>query len=167
MAMKRCKVGIAVVLCSVLLFWLPPRALACGPYFDQAIFTHQDHPDFPLSLFAQGRIGVIQPTYARSYLVVAYRYLSGVALSPGEQQAAVSVWDERLNHPETTSDNTLKKWTDARARVSGAVPAAVIESVFRPVDQKDNYSEYLNCTQDSFQTAVVTLGRRIDEFGPD
>ena len=71
---------IVMVLSSALLICLPPRTRACGPYFEEAIFTRPDRPDNPLAHFAAGQLGVIRPGYARSYLVVAYRYLSGVPL---------------------------------------------------------------------------------------
>src|SRR5260370_34212541 len=103
--MKSCKVLMAIVLSGALLLWLPPKASACGPYFEEAVFTRPDHPDYPLAHFAQGQLGIIQPTYARSYLVVAYRYLSGIPLGANEQQAAAALWDERLNHTESASES--------------------------------------------------------------
>ncbi|MDQ3829054.1 MAG: hypothetical protein M3361_07045, partial [Candidatus Tectomicrobia bacterium] len=48
-----------------------PPAFGCGPFFEQAIFTYSLHPDLPLASFAQGHLGVLQPTYARSYLYAA------------------------------------------------------------------------------------------------
>jgi len=168
MGMNRYRILIAAVVSGALLLLLtPPRTGACGPYFDEAIFTRPDHPDYPLTGFAQGQLGVIQPTYARSYLVVAYRYFSGVPLTVAEQQAAAGLWNERLNRADSADEGVAKKWTDARSRVPGAGAASEIKSVFRSIDQKDNYSEYLNCGPDSFQTAAATLSKRIDKFGAD
>src|SRR6516225_6342316 len=101
MGMNRNKALIVIFISGALLLaGLPPRAGACGPYFEEAIFTRPDHPDDPLSGFAAGQLGVIQPSYARSYLVVAYRYLSGPPLTATEQQDAVALWNERLNRVE-------------------------------------------------------------------
>ena len=86
MAMKIARAGLT--LCAVAVLLYSPRLLfSCGPFFPSAIFTYTWHPDFPLDRFARGELGVLQPTYARSYLAVAYRYLSGVGLDTEAQQA--------------------------------------------------------------------------------
>jgi hypothetical protein len=144
---------------------LPPRAAACGPYFEEAIFTRPDRPDYPLAHFAQGQLGVIQPTYARSYLVVAYRYLNAAPLTEAEQKAAVALWDERLNRTGSPRVDGLSQWTDARNRISTVLQSAEIKSPYRSFEQKDNYGEYLNCAKDSFQSAAATLTRHISRFG--
>src|SRR5512132_4676343 len=74
-------------------------AHACGPFIPRAVFTFGPHPDMPLGPFAAGKLGVVLPSYARSYLVVAYRYLIGVPLDPAEQQAALALWSTLLNQP--------------------------------------------------------------------
>src|SRR5262249_22180424 len=158
---------IVIVLSSALLFWLPPRTRACGPYFEEAIFARPDRPDYPLARFARGQLGVIRPGYARSYLVVAYRYLSAVPLVPAEQQGAVALWDERLNRTEPTGEGGPREWMDARKRASAVESAPEIKSTYRSVDQKDSYWEYPNCARDSFRTAAATLAKRIEKFGPD
>src|SRR5262245_66527727 len=74
-----------------------PHALfSCGPFAPEIIFTHTIHPDFPLDRFARGELGVLQPAYARSYLLVAYRHLNGIGVDSNEAQALVSLWRERL-----------------------------------------------------------------------
>ena len=166
MTMKKFKVLMAIALSGAILIWLPPRTAACGPYFEEAIFTRPDHPDYPLTHFAQGQLGVIQPTYARSYLVVAYKYLNGAPLDKTEQDAAVALWNERLNRTESTREGGVQEWTDARNRASGAPQAPEFKGSYRSFDQKDNYGEYLNCAPDSFHTAADTLSRRIARFGP-
>src|SRR5690349_5120175 len=72
-------------------------ALACGPSMLEAIFVHTVHPVFPLERFAAGRLGVVQPSYARSYLYVAYRYLEGAPFTPDEQKGLTALWRERLD----------------------------------------------------------------------
>src|SRR5215467_777218 len=155
--MKNYKALMAIALSSAMLLWLPPRTSACGPYFEEAIFTRPDHPDYPLTHFAQGQLGVIQPTYARSYLVVAYRYLNGAPLAKAEQDAAVALWNERLNRNENPDERGIRLWSDARNRIPSAPQAPEINSPYRSLDQKDNYGEYLNCAPDSFHSAADTL----------
>src|SRR5436190_907689 len=87
---------VLLVLICVLLRPLP--AVACGPFSLDAVFTSVVHPEFPLEKFARGEIGVVQPTYARSYLVAAYRHLSGIGFSEAEQKQLVTLWQERLDH---------------------------------------------------------------------
>jgi hypothetical protein len=46
---------------------------ACAPDFIKAVFSYARHPDLHRTGFIDGRLGVLQPTFARSYLVIAYR----------------------------------------------------------------------------------------------
>ena len=93
--------------------------VACGPFFNVAVFNYPLHPGLPLASFSEGSLGVIRPTFARSYLVVAYRYLSGVPLSKEEQAEALSLWRSRLIYSHYGDINTaVEKWKKARARVT-------------------------------------------------
>ena len=74
----------------------PHPSLECPPEFPRAVFTYVIHPDFPLERFAAGSLGVPQPTYARSYLTVAYRYLIGMSFDQEEQNALIALWHKRL-----------------------------------------------------------------------
>src|SRR4030095_1384022 len=74
-----------------------PVTSACGPFTLSTIFTFTVHPEYPLKDFARGQIGLVQPTYARSYLYVAYRYLSGEAFNQTEQNVLVQLWNQRLD----------------------------------------------------------------------
>ena len=49
------------------------------------------HPDVPLEKYAAGHLGIVHPSFARSYLVVAYRYFSAVPLSKDEQFGALAL----------------------------------------------------------------------------
>ena len=73
---KKLKAAISLVLTSLFLSFPAYRAEACGPVFPSAVIINWTHPDMPLKLFAQGNIGVVQPSWARSYMCVAYRYLN-------------------------------------------------------------------------------------------
>lgn len=90
------RASIAFVL-VVALILPPPPAAACGPFFPVTIFIQRNHPDLPLENFAAGSLGVLQPTYASSYLAVAYRYLSYGSFDASEQQQLVALWAHRLD----------------------------------------------------------------------
>ncbi|HEY0432070.1 MAG TPA: hypothetical protein VGC61_09635, partial [Pyrinomonadaceae bacterium] len=70
----------------------PPLSLACGPFTISAVFSFTIHPEYPLENFARGELGVVQPSYARSYLYVAYRYFAGTGFTATEQHALVELW---------------------------------------------------------------------------
>jgi hypothetical protein len=148
-------------------------ALGCGPFFEQAIFTYTLHPDLPLSGFARGQLGVLQPTYARSYLYVAYRYLRGIGFNEAEQKALLALWDERLNPQadvwDPNASGAVKAWYDARARIAhGGTPPPI--DVFKALEARNGQwylHLYVNCPADAFRTAAHTLTERIAQFGAD
>src|SRR3954471_20847547 len=96
------KAVVAFVLIISTLSLLPSCTSACGPFFTDALFVFTKHPDFPLAQFAGGKLGVVQPSWARSYLVVAYRALSANPLSDRETKDMTELWNDRLN----LSDNS-------------------------------------------------------------
>lgn len=139
-------------------------AQGCGPFSLRQVFTYQKHPDMPLKKFVAGEVGVLQPSYARSYLVVAYRYFNNAPLGAGEQKAAMAVWDERLQQVwDTPGEDTQKGWFEARAKVTTAAKTDI--DMFRTVQQKDLYLNYLNCTPESFKNAAAALNRLIEKYG--
>src|SRR5262245_3290691 len=67
---RRCPEVWPVKRLALVLFGLVAIVLACGPGFRVAVFSFQRHPDLPRSSFINGELGVLRPTYARSYLVL-------------------------------------------------------------------------------------------------
>jgi hypothetical protein len=152
---------------SVLVAMLPRPAKACGPFFTDAIFVFEKHPEFPLERFARGQLGVLEPSYARSYLVAAYRNLSGEPLNDAEVDGLKALWEERINLSyDYSSDDWIKKWTDARAKVPGLGAPPEI-NVYRNREKPNDYETFLNCQQDAFDAATATLNDRIGRFGAD
>jgi TolA-binding protein len=178
---------IAFAFCIVVffIFALVRWAQSCadpGDPFDD----YSQHPDVPLEKFAQGQLGIVQPGFARSYLVVAYRYASGVPLTKDEQEAAFTLWqnrgiestyiypdyfsgggadaDRRNPYQQEAEDASEgpNDWATARSQVV-STPAPHISQM----QGLDTYSEYLNCSNDAFATAVVTLNQRATKFGKD
>jgi hypothetical protein len=164
MAIRLRKLFVVILMAAALLFF-PRSQQGCGPFAASAVFTYTVHPDIPLDKFAAGNLGVLAPGYARSYLVVAYRYLTGAALDQQEQKAVVSLWDDRLKgFYENDPENWAKTWLDARAKIPGASKLDEIEA-YRTDNSKDYFLQYANCPPDAFRTAAATLKRLIERFG--
>jgi hypothetical protein len=161
---NKSKIILLVVLVFALLCYHPQPQEACGPSSQEAIFAFSVHPDFPMEKYAAGQLGIIQPTYARSYLYVAYRYFAGINFDQTEQKAIASIWQDRLNNSfDENKDSAVKSWTEARNKVPGIAPVADIE-VFRTAS-KEAFQSYLNCPDDAFKSATKTLNDRIAKFG--
>jgi len=155
-----------IILCMfICCYFIESNLFACPWCCERAIFTYSLHPDFPLEEFARGNLGILQPTYARSYLCVAYRYLIGENLNKKEQKSVLSLWNHRLNRRQWDEDIELgqNKWLEARSKVLGVSPSSNIKSY----DKCTIYSWYCNYLKDAFQTAVNTLNERIKIFGID
>ena len=155
---------LAALLAVVLLATSP--AFACGPFLIEAVFVHRVHPTFPLERFAAGRLGVVQPSYARSYLYVAYRYLQDAPFTPDEQKALSELWKDRLNYGGSPGDEDwVKSWLAARRKVVATDPAEI--KVYRDREKPNEYESFMNCQKDSFDTAITTLEARIAKYGAD
>ena len=142
-------------------------AFACGPFALEAIFVHTTHPGNPLEKFAQGQIGVVQPTYARSYLYVAYRYLNGSQFSESEQKSLTEFWKDRLEYRwNLGEEDWIKAWSTAREKVPGLTATPKID-VYRSREKPNEYETFLNCQKDAFDTAVSTLNERLAKYGAD
>jgi hypothetical protein len=139
---------------------------ACGPFARYAIFSYEKHPDFPLDVFARGQLGVLQTDYARSYLYVAYRYMSGQGFNASEQQALVNLWKDRFAYDwESKTEGDKATWLEARKKVKSAGAAPEI-NIYRETG-KEQYDNFLNCPGSAFGTAAHTLEERIKQFGAD
>jgi hypothetical protein len=160
------KVVVTLALMASFVCLFPSRTSACGPFFTDAIFVFTKHPDFPLEQFAGGKLGIVTPTWARSYLVVAYRVLSDTPLSDNEAKAVKSLWDDRLSLTDTEDDSGSRNWIEARKKVPGATAITEVQT-FRNREKPHEYEEFLNCQQDAFQTATATLDERIKKYGAD
>jgi hypothetical protein len=145
--------------------WRPSALIACGPFFDEAVYSLSNHPDFPLTDFAAGKIGVIDPAYYRAYLYVAYRYFGGEPLNVDEQAAVVDLWQAYFSDTNASdvTDLAIKKWLAARATVVSQPLSTEIDP-FCPVPNGEGQS-YQNCLPDAFQTAASTLTLLSSKYG--
>jgi hypothetical protein len=156
---------IAIALAIILLNGT--TVLACGPFTLEAIFVNTVHPTYPLAQFAAGRIGVVQPSYARSYLYTAYRYLSGGSFSASEQKAMVDLWKQRLDFSsDENSTDWTAVWLEARKKVPGVQDRGEID-IYRAREKPNEYESYVNCNKDSFETAAKALADRTLEYKSD
>jgi len=142
-------------------------AIACGPTFPRAVFTFAHHPDFPRTDYLAGKLGVFQPSYARSYLVMAYRYLNGPALSGTERQQVRDYWKDRESGAwDKTETDWVAKWRTARVRVPGAAALSINAATQgRYKFDAATSSFFPDCADDAYKTAYETLGSRIRQFG--
>ena len=138
---------------------------ACGPFIPEDTFSFSTNPDLPLKSYATGNLGVIRPTFAKSYLVVAYRYLVDKPLSAEEQMAAYQLWKSRINYAGQFDNAALTDaWTAARRKVPGL--ASVTVDPQRRVSSDDPYGEfYTNCNASSFASAAKLLDEKIARHG--
>lgn len=137
-----------------------PLASACGPFLPVADTIFGIHPDVPLRRFAAGNLGIIQPGYAKSYLVVAYRYLSGRPLTPAEQSSILNLWSQRLaGNSVADSEDSTGDATDAAAKYT-KLRAKVLN------DKTDWRTQFAyGISQDAFQNALTNLQWLIQQFG--
>lgn len=152
---------IASVLCLVICFTQVLPASCCGPFFPYAVYVFPNHPDLPLRKYAQGQIGIVQSSLARSYLFVAYRYFINEPLDPAEQEAVLSLWHARL--AEWTDLNS-QPWLTIRATVPGVKKIdnyALQEFASFP----GKYDQFKNLNDSALLTAAETLKARIAKYG--
>jgi hypothetical protein len=108
------------------------------------------------------QLGILQPSFPRFYLIIAYRYLTGVGLNAEErktlfgQQPAVAA--------SSAPPNAVEEWRKARARVAGSGAALNLNS-YKTISGTEYFLVYLNCNDDAFRTAAKTLDERIRQLG--
>jgi len=142
-----------------------PLIRACAPEGPSLVFTWEKHPDLPLNAFAQGRLGILQPSYARSYLVVAYRYLTDAPLEKTEQEGALAFWDSRLHGgvelppgPDEMTEAAAPPSADVWMEARSAYPKASAEAMQTLARANRYYIE--NISPDAFNVATTTLRDR-------
>lgn len=145
-------------------------AQTCGPDWPEAVFVKTNGPDAPYDAFVRGRLGVPQTGYRVRNLVIVYRSLSGLPLSPEEQSAAVkanshfdSTWGTDQQNPSLLHSGFLS-WIEAR-KSFGPVDGFVPQNPFGTQDAWQFDSNFGNCLDDAFSNAANTLRDRIAAYG--
>jgi hypothetical protein len=120
-------------------------------------------PDAPIDRFVDGHLGILQPSYARSHLIVAFRYLSGRPPSAVEREGFRELLRHRLDEYPEPRIRAAEQWERLRTNVRG-VAFAQAPDQSRAVGG-DSYEWIDNCTDDAFHTAAATLAARVKTFG--
>ncbi len=163
MALRRIRYPL-LVLCALLFLVTPSAIYSCGPFLETAVFAFRDQPDGPPENFAAGTLGIIRPSFRSSYLVIAYRYLIGLKLTPTQQKAAIDVWNRDAVPEHPSEDDSISTWRKARNQIPD-FPAGYPISAFAPISPEQPYFSYLNCSSDAFLSATKTLAERSAKFG--
>ncbi len=161
-------VNVSLLICIVGFSIAIPRAAASGFWDPRVINSFRLFPDLQLDAFANGEIGILRPSFARSYLLVAYRYLTGTPLNGDEQKSVKDLWNFRrgMSSPSSQSSSAesvtaVSKWLSARRKVSGAKDIADLDVRSCGPDT----ISFLNCEDEAFLAASRTLDERIKKFG--
>ncbi len=129
----------------------PEDLSSCGPFPPETLFSGKRKPLDEARYFA-GHLDIIEPHYARIYLIAAYRYLAGAGLSAADR-AALFARQSGPNYWGDQASPAINAWLRMRVMV-GAPPIDHIDR-FAPDSQ---HSYYLNCGDDAFRNAAATLG---------
>src|SRR5260221_10735327 len=150
-----------LVAAAALAVFLAAGAINSCSFENPPLLEFDNRPDAPIDRYFAGRLGIIEQTYARSYLVVAYRYLSGHPLTAAEQKGVVALVKHRLELNATRDLDAVDAWLAARKDVPKAPPI----NQFYVTRSGATYADYMNCTSDGLRTAEATLHARIVSFG--
>lgn len=149
----------------VLLFAFLSNTLPCGPGYITPLFDTTSAPENPFAEYAAGKLGIIKPTFRRSVLYAAYRYVNGGGLNAAEQQAIVEVWNADINNKafaDNSVDEAVRSWVERRKEVVGSeekMPDIYVERSY------GGYDFFPNCTKNAFETASETLSDRTTAHG--
>ena len=145
----------AAIVLAVLAVW-PTDVTSCiGPPLG-AVFTADLEP-FELDSFARGDLGILRTKYHRRYLIIAYRYLTGVGLADDQREALIKpkVMPAGWLPPEN-------EWTAARNAVPGHSEIHWLNT-YR--FHQNPYRYFRNCNEDSFSKAKDHLQVLIRKHG--
>src|SRR5262245_2948905 len=161
-AMKQLRQFFALMLSLAFVMQFAPFAKGCGPETLQPIFVFENSPDPPFQEFTEGKIGIVQPSFGRKTLVIAYRYLNGGSFSSDEQKALVEAL--KGMPPEGRGETELKAWLEARKKI--AKDEEELPTIYRQMEY-GGYDFFPNCTSNAFEVATETLKDRAARYGPD
>ena len=160
--MKQSRQFFAFLVSLALLLQFAPSAKGCGPETLQPIFVFNDSPDPPFREFTEGQIGIVQPSFGRKTLVIAYRYLNGGSFGSEEQKALVEAL--KGTRPESDGQQELKAWLAERKEIvkdEEELPAVYQQREY------GGYDFFPNCTSNAFEVATETLKARAASYGSE
>lgn len=139
----------------------------CSDFYIAPVFQYKYAPENPFENFANGKIGIIKPTYRRVVLYAAYRYFNNQGFSADEQKALVQVWNAEFRNEEPQESNTREivlKWFEKRKEIIKDEDNSQQTNSER---RFESYSFFPNCSENAFETAIDTLSARIFEHGAE
>lgn len=164
---KFCRLAFSFLIAIAVLPTRLPLTEACGPGFLTPVFDSKYAPENPFDDFANGKIGIVKPSYHRVVLFAAYRYLNGGAFNADEQRALVDVWQADFNNKDFKNEDVaeaVKLWVERRKDVvqkEEKLPDIYTEREY------GGYDFFPNCTKNAFETATRTLSDRAASYGAD
>ncbi len=153
-----------VLLLGVAILSTHNRAQACSESASWSTIATLRQPDIPLEKFAAGQMGLLRATFARTYLVVAYRHLVGLPLDGVEQQGAMEVWKGTLRNGQPFS-SAIQRWVSHRADALGI---SITHPWFTEGNVTPHGEQYWiapNCLDGAFESAIATLTARQTIYG--
>lgn len=144
---NRQRIGLVLVIAGLAV--LEPRRLrSCSGGYPSPIFHYEMRPRNERAAIFSGKLGILHSTYDTEYLVAAYRALTGAPLTPGEAA-------------EPPAADALAEWNAARGRY----PRDATEPAIVPTRRREQWQTFVNCGDDAFRTAALTLAERERQFG--
>ncbi len=150
----------------LLLFTFLSNTHPCGPGYVTPLFDTNAAPESPYKDYAAGQLGIVKPTFRRSVLFAAYKYITGGGLNAAEQQGLIDVWKAELDNKDFHDDSidvAVKGWLAKRKEIVGKEehpPEIYAERSY------GGYDFFPNCTKNAFETAAETLSDRSTAHGP-
>lgn len=161
--------AIALSLVAVMLHLSAPRmAEACGPSYLTPVFDYSYAPERPWTDFANGKLGIIKPTYRRIVLIAAYRYLNGSGFGQDEQTALIESWEAQFNRKEPPSNDVsgaVREWVAQRKSIVGEEEKT--PEIYAERRYNEGYNFFPNCSKNAFEVAKKTLADRARSYGSD
>jgi hypothetical protein len=129
--------------------------LACGPFFVN-LLTGKDGAPIDRAGYARGELGVVKPTFARRYLVQAYRTLGGTPPIAADVLFTAT--------PPTAGPPAWLRWEDLQRR---ELPPSARQALtyISPARIAADYSSFDNCLDAAFTRALDTYGERMARYG--
>jgi hypothetical protein len=147
---------------------LMARGIDSCSFSDPVVLAFEARPDEPIEKYIGGDLGLIRPTFARSHLVVAYRYITGRPLKAAERRGVAELMEERLPPSQSPApqvpDLVYGDWLTTRLEAVPDAPMTAQQapwSAFRPRTMES----HANLVNDAYVTATATLRKRMSEFG--
>ncbi|HET9269843.1 MAG TPA: hypothetical protein VFO31_16815 [Vicinamibacterales bacterium] len=128
---------------------------ACGPFFTD-LLTVQNGAPADAGGYARGTLGVVKPTFARRYLVQAYRTIRGLPALPAAEAVGYTAAAEQ--------QPAFQQWIEIQNRELPPAARTALKPL-RSVRISADYSSFDNCLAPAFTGAVAAFKERAARYG--